>query len=113
MEKSAPIEVKALTEMHEQLILKAWSDPAFKAELLKDPAKAVEKLLGIKVPSFIKIQVLQETADTRYITLPYHVAEGDRHLNDDELERVAGGASRSGGYGQSGTSANLPCRDAH
>ena len=82
-----------LAEMQEKLVLKAWSDPEFKKELLADPAKAVEKALGIRVPAFLKLRVIEETADIRYITIPYRANASDRQLGDEELEKVAGGVS--------------------
>jgi hypothetical protein len=84
-----------LTETHEKLILKAWSDPEFKKALIANPAKAVEEAVGIKVPGFINVKVLEETADTRFITIPYQAESGDRPLADEELESVAGGSSRA------------------
>lgn len=93
MDDQARTDVHQLSEMHEKLILKAWSDPVFKKELIENPAKAVEKALGVKVPGFLNLKVIEETADTRYITLPFRVEAGDRQLAEHELDRVAGGAS--------------------
>ena len=93
IDDAAKFGVHQLTEMHEKLILKAWADPEFKKELIANPAKAVEKALGIKVPTFLTLMVIEETADTRYITLPYLAQSGDRPLNENELEKVAGGSS--------------------
>ena len=84
-----------LTEMNEKLILQAWSDPVFKQELIANPAGAVEKLFGIKVPAFLKLKVIEETPDIRYIVLPFQANPADRQLSDEQLERIAGGASRT------------------
>ncbi|MFZ2957030.1 MAG: NHLP leader peptide family RiPP precursor [Candidatus Ozemobacteraceae bacterium] len=95
IDDQAKVGVRQLSELHEKLILKARSNPAFKKELLADPAKAVEKAFGIKIPGFLKLKVIEETADTRYITLPFHAEADDRPLADEELDRIAGGDSGS------------------
>ncbi|MBF0410870.1 MAG: NHLP leader peptide family RiPP precursor [Candidatus Riflebacteria bacterium] len=94
MDKGNP-EVKTLLAMYEKLILKSWSDQEFKKELISNPALAIEKEFKIKVPGFMNFKVIQETADTRYIVLPYKADEEDKPLRDEELEQVAGGSSKT------------------
>jgi hypothetical protein len=75
----------------EDLVTLAWSDETFKALLLTDPAKALERAYGLKLPSSVKVTVLEETAETRYVVIPYRPAPDD--LSDAELAAIAGGAS--------------------
>ena len=91
-------ELQERSEMLEQLIGRAWRDEGFKSRLVQNPAGAVQEEFGFKVPDFIKVKVLEETADTRYIVLPYRAAANDE-LMDQELEAVAGGTALPGaGY---------------
>ncbi len=72
------------------LIAKALTDPAFKAELLKNPNAAVEKATGVKVPAGVTIKIVEDTASAVHLVLPGSAKSGS--LSDDELGKVAGGA---------------------
>jgi len=78
----------------EELITRAWSDEAFKALLMADPAKAVEAAYGLKLPASVTLKVLEETEDTRYLVVPYRPSTADE-LTDEDLAAVAGGMSAS------------------
>lgn len=85
-------------DVETQIIVRALKDDSFKQQLLNDPdfAKAeIEKALGQKVIDGSKVQVLQETADTAYIVLPYVASTGD--MTDEQLEAVASGTFSVGG----------------
>jgi hypothetical protein len=69
-----------------KVVAKSWSDQAFKARLLADPA-AVLKEHGIAIPERMTIQVLEDSARVIHLILP----ERPRELSDLELEQVAGG----------------------
>jgi hypothetical protein len=73
-----------------RLIEKAWKDPAFKKEVVSDPKGMFEKYLGKKLPPELKIVVHEEDAHTLHFSIPPAPANVGE-LNDDELERVAGG----------------------
>lgn len=62
-------------ELREQLITKAWSDPAFKERLLADPKAAIEDAFGIKVPYGVNITVLEEANENLYLVLPQKPTE--------------------------------------
>ncbi len=88
-----------------QIIVRALKDDSFKQQLLDNPdvAKAeVEKALGQKVPDGFKVQVLQETADTAYLVLPY--VPSTESMTEEQLESVASGTlfSASGNF-------SIPC----
>jgi hypothetical protein len=75
---------------------KAGQDAAFRAELLSNPRAAVEKLFGTAIPPQIKLEAVEQAADTYLIVVP-HVAKtgAGGELSDADLESVAGG-SKSG-----------------
>jgi hypothetical protein len=73
-----------------KMVAKAWSDQAFKARLLADPA-AVLKEHGMEVPADVTIKVLEHSAKVLHLILPEHPTE----LSVDELSQVAGGATAS------------------
>ena len=77
-------------EMEQTLIAKAWSDPAFKAQLTTDPRGAIKAALGIDVPADITIQVIEEKPGVLMLAVPAARAEQDE-LSDHELEAVAVG----------------------
>ena len=73
-----------------EIITTAWSDPAFKQRLMKDP-KGVAGEYGISVPDGLEISVVENTADKIYVVLPAKPAEGA--LSERQLEAVVGGAA--------------------
>jgi hypothetical protein len=83
-------------ETLEKLITRAWTDEVFKQRLIAEPAKVLQEELGLEVPDFAQVKVLEETADTRYIVIPYRVEEGNAELKDEDVEAVAA-AGGSGG----------------
>jgi hypothetical protein len=68
---------------------KAWSDPAYKARLLKEPFKVISEA-GARLPTGLAIVVHEDTAKVLNLTLPY-VPPAAGELSDADLEMVAGG----------------------
>jgi hypothetical protein len=62
--------MSAEQELMNQIIEKAWSDPAFKKQLLADPKGAIQESFKITVPSDIEVTVLEETPNQFYLVLP-------------------------------------------
>lgn len=72
------------------LIEKCWKDPEFKKQVVCDPKGMLERHLGHKLPSDVKIFVHEEDPKTLHFSIPAppgNLAE----LSDEELEQVAGG----------------------
>jgi hypothetical protein len=70
-----------------QLAARAWSDPAFKARLLAEPAAALAEQ-GIAMPPGVELRVHENDAAVVHLTLP--PAPGEE-LSDEQLDAVAGG----------------------
>jgi hypothetical protein len=71
-----------------QLVARAWSDPAFKAKLLADPA-AVLKENGIALPAGVTVKVVENTDKVVHLMLP--AKPPAEELSEEELHRVAAG----------------------
>ncbi len=68
----------------------ATKNPDYKRALLANPKKVVAMQLGQELPESLNIKVIEDTADTIHIVLPYVPQEG-AELSDADLEMVAGG----------------------
>jgi len=83
----------------------AASDPAFRAELQKNPRAAIERAVSgivgsdFNLPKDIEIVVVEDTPERIHLVLPRDTSS-ERELSDAELATVAGGAStrETGGY---------------
>lgn len=74
------------------VVLKAHQDPAFRTRLKADPAAAFKEVLGNDWPAEIRLEVIEETADSCVLVLPaIFGAANDDELSDDDLELVAAG----------------------
>ena len=74
-----------------KVIVRAWTDPAYKSKLIDSPHDALAEM-GMNVPEGTKVTVLQNTAQNTHVVLPVPPA----NLNEitmDELEAVAGGTA--------------------
>ena len=79
----------ALTE----LFAACWKDEALKARFMSDP-KAVLAEHGMDVPDNIDVNVVENSDNTVYITMPMP-PEGHASLSDDELSNAAGAGGRN------------------
>jgi len=78
-------------------IARAWTDAAYKTKLLSDPQAALADA-GIEVASGTTVKVMENTADIRHLVLPIAPSNAGE-LDVEDLEKVAGGSSHSGGSG--------------
>jgi hypothetical protein len=69
---------------------RAWSDPAYKARLMADPA-GVLKEAGIDMPAGMKVKAVENTSDVAHFILPAPPA--DVELSEESLSKVAGGTA--------------------
>jgi hypothetical protein len=77
------------TDMHRQIIAKAWCDETFLQELLRDPKVSVARELTVALPDELNLQFLVEDGDRQYLILPLETQ--GMELTDEQLEAVAGG----------------------
>jgi hypothetical protein len=80
-------------ELERRLIEKSLQDEAFRQRLIEDPKGAVEQELGRRLPEGVRVEAVEETADTIYLVLPSTSMAGREavELSDPDLESVAGG----------------------
>ncbi len=69
-----------------RVVARAWSDAAFKQQLLANPA-AILRENGVDVPEGMQIQVHEATATQAHFVLPPKPFE----ISDEQLDAVAGG----------------------
>ncbi|TWB15511.1 putative ribosomally synthesized peptide [Nitrospirillum amazonense] len=75
-----------------KIIAKAWTDAAFKARLLADPA-AVLKAEGIDVPSGVRLSIVENTASSYTLVLPPKPVD----MSDADLDQAGGYWCHTGG----------------
>lgn len=75
-----------------QIVAKAWTDDKFHKRLKADPA-AVLKEHGVEVAPGVQVKLVEDTPTLVHLTMP---PRPGAELSDDELDRVAGGASMWG-----------------
>lgn len=71
-----------------QLIAKAWADPALKQRLLANPAEVLKEE-GMVTPPGVQIKVVENTETVIHLTLP--PPPTPEELSEEELQQVAGG----------------------
>jgi hypothetical protein len=71
------------------IVKRAWSDPTFRANLLKDPKGTLEKA-GVRFPNGATVVIHEEAANTFHYVLP-QVPSTSGELSEAELETVSGG----------------------
>lgn len=71
-----------------ELVSKALKDPSFRAELKKDPAAAIEKAVGVKLPDGVTVKVVEDSASVVHLVLP----PAAQPLSEGNLGKVSGGA---------------------
>ena len=67
---------------------RCWTDPAFKTQLLADPAKVLTAE-GLNVPPGLQLVVLEDGPSLVHWVIPVRPSQ----LSDDELNDVAAGVS--------------------
>jgi hypothetical protein len=82
-------------EMERTLVQRSLEDEDFRQRLLDDPKGTVEQEIGSPLPESIEVRVVEESAQTLYLVLPFTPAVGEGgELSDQVLEAVAGGGAQ-------------------
>ena len=76
-----------LKQDYAKLVARAWSDPAFKAKLLSDPAAALAEA-GMELPADVSVKVVENTDTVVHFVLP---PAPDEELNEEALDKFAAG----------------------
>ncbi len=76
-------------EAYRKVIAKAWSDPAFKRQLLSESV-ATLKAAGIEISKGLQVKVVEDTPDLVHMILP--AAPSSAELTDEALDSMSGGA---------------------
>ena len=85
-------------EIERRLIERSLADDSLRQRLLEDPKAAVEQELGTRLPEEVRVETVEETAETIYLVLPSTSMTGDEgvELSDQQLETVSGGGWMDG-----------------
>lgn len=67
------------------VIMKAWSDPAFKKDLLSDPIKAL-KAIGYDFPAGTTLHIHENTGSAFNLVMP-EMPQSLKPLSADEMEK--------------------------
>ncbi len=70
-----------------KVIVKAWSDPAFKKKLLQNPEDTLKKE-GLGLPKGMHVEIHENNSRLSHLTLPEQPANA---LANDQLLKVAAG----------------------
>ena len=74
------------------LKVKARQDYTFKQQLIQSPKQTIEQELGFTLPSWVEVEVLEQTPTTSYFIIPYLPSEEE--VEAEEMMSVAGGWRR-------------------
>jgi hypothetical protein len=88
-------EATGRAQMERRLGERSLQDDAFRQRLLSDPKGAIEEELETRLPPEVRVQAVEESAETIYLVLPPAPSQaneqGEVELSERELEGVAGG----------------------
>jgi hypothetical protein len=98
-------------QMERRLVERSLQDDAFRQHLLADPKVAVEEELATRLPEEVQVRVVEETAQTIYLVLPFASPLGGEggELSDRDLEAVAGGTEVGFSWAQPGHVGSTYC----
>ena len=86
-------ELNKRIELEKALISQAWSNPAFKEQLISNPRQVFSQILGSEIPDTLDINVVEESGNSFTLVIPPTPEEeqASEELTDEALEAVAGG----------------------
>ena len=85
-------EGKEETDPLSALKAKARLDNTFKQKLIQSPKQTIEEELGLTLPSWVEVEVLEETPNVSYLIIPHLPSEEE--VESEEMMAVAGGWRR-------------------
>jgi hypothetical protein len=88
-------------------VMRAWSDPAFKAELLADPHAALAAV-GVSVPPGVTMKIVENTDTLMHLVLPAKSTGGE--LSEQALEKVVAGSACGTGTKPPGPNSGGGCK---
>ncbi|NEO57402.1 MAG: NHLP leader peptide family natural product precursor [Okeania sp. SIO3B5] len=71
------------------LKVKASQDTTFKQQLIQNPKQTIEQELGFSLPSWVEVEVLEETPNISYLIIPHLPSEEE--VEAEEMMAVTGG----------------------
>jgi hypothetical protein len=83
-------------ELYKRIVTKDWEDNNFIQELVSDPIDTIEKLTGelINLPEGKTLNIDDKTNPlVIYLNIPAETDIEDMELNEEQLEKVAGGVT--------------------
>lgn len=96
-------------ELEKTLILKAWKDPEFKAQLEEDPKSVLEVIIGKELPEVVRVHVHIEDQNNIHLIIP--ARPNDTPHTDEALEilNTTGATSPGPSTPQSGLTNHTMC----
>ena len=85
-------EGKEETDPLSALKVKASLDNTFKQKLIQSPKQTIEEELGLTLPSWVELEVLEETPNVSYLIIPHLPSEEE--VESEDMMAVAGGWRR-------------------
>ncbi len=76
-----------------EVVARAWTDRAFKEELISSPKSVLERELGVEIPDTVRVETLEDSATVGHMILPPDPNGYTDELSDAQLEAVSGGVS--------------------
>jgi hypothetical protein len=83
------MEMLSRGEAEQRIRQHAEADPAFRAELLANPKKALGAELGVQIPEDVSVRVHEESLSEVHLVLP----ASQENMSDADLELIAGGGA--------------------
>jgi hypothetical protein len=77
-------------ELESRLIARAWKDPEFRKQLLRDPKAVLEQEAGEKIPEQTRVVALEERPDVLYLVVPMKPTTAPQ-LSPERLLALASG----------------------
>ncbi len=85
---------KAIEDLRDKIIVKAWKDPAFRKRLLAKPKETLKEM-GLSVPDNVQVRIQEDDAQHFTFVLPPPPMNMS-NLDEAELKRIVAAAAGCG-----------------